>query len=93
MCITRTVYGMHDVEVGDGMEEQWVIIGGWCATEGAEDQPTYGVRCGTWEWADVDTDPAVVRRFVDRLNALQPEPCHYADMVLDFIEECAGADL
>jgi len=80
------------------MDEQiWIRTRGFCGTQGAEDVPTYGVRVeypgGAWMWADVDTDPAVVQRLVERLNAVQPEPCHFADMVLDFIEECAAADL
>lgn len=80
------------------MEEQkWIRTCGLCGTQGAEDVPTYGVRVeypgGLWAWVDVHTDPAVVQRLVDRLNAVQPEPCHFADVVLDYIEECAAADL
>ena len=80
------------------MEQQiWMITSGVCTTPGAEGVPTYGVRVtypgGAWAWADVDTDIAVVQVLADRLNRLQPEPCHFADMVLDFIEEYAVAGL
>ena len=74
-------------------EKYWRVICRVCGTHGAEDIPTYGVRCGDWEWADVDTDFVAVQCLADRLNAVQPEPCHYADMVLDFIAERAMADL
>ena len=86
---------MHKLHIlgGDGMnEKQWMVIRSVCGTDGAESTSTYGVRYGDWEWADVDTDCAVVQRLADRLNACRPEPCHYTDMVLDFIEERAGAD-
>ena len=79
------------------MEEKWSVIDDFCITQGAEHRPTYGVRCsyagGVWTWPDVDVDAAVVQVLVDRLNAVQPEPCHFAEMVLDFIEECAAPDL
>ncbi len=79
------------------MEANWIVIRGMCGTPGAEDRPTYGVQCvyagGVWTWSDVDTDPVAAQMLADRLNALCPEPCHFADMVLDFIEERAGMDL
>ena len=71
----------------------WTVTCGLCRTDGAEGTPVYGVRCRDWAWPDVDTDLAVVQRLADRLNRLQPEPCHYADMVLDYIQERAAADL
>lgn len=78
-------------------EQNWTITYGWCCTQGAEDVPSYGVRVhypdGVWEWSDVDTDRAVAQALADRLNQVQPAPCHFADMVLDFIEEHATADL
>lgn len=73
--------------------EKWTIVYSACSTDGAEGMPVYGVQCSDWSWPDVDTDRAVAQRLADRLNTLQPEPCHYADMVLDFIAECAMADL
>ena len=68
---------------------------GICATPGAEGTPTYGVAVtlpdgGVWSWPDVDVDPAVTAALVDRLQATQPAPRHFEDMVLDFIEEMAG---
>lgn len=75
--------------------QQWRVTKGVCHTEGAEGIPTYGVAAtlpdgGEWAWADVDTDPAVVQGLVCRLQAAQPEGCHFRDMVLDFIEEMAA---
>jgi hypothetical protein len=80
------------------MEEWvWSIIEGVCTTHGAEGTATYGVRAvcvdRVWQWPDVDVDPAVAEALVHRLNALQPDPCHFADMVLDYIEERATAEL
>ncbi|MBR5524265.1 MAG: hypothetical protein IKU51_03245 [Clostridia bacterium] len=73
-------------------EKWWVVFDGVCTTPGAEGVPVYGVACfdDGWCWPDVDTDRAVAERLVQRLNRTQPEPCHYADMVLDFIEQEAG---
>ena len=75
----------------------WTVVAGTCGTHGAEGIPTYGVQViyagRTWTWADVDLDPAVARRLADRLNRVQPEPCHFEEIVLDFIEESAAAEL
>lgn len=77
--------------------QQWKMIPGVCGTPGAEGAPTYGVQVTygphVWTWADVDTDPAVAQALVDRCNRLQPEPCHFEEIVLDFIEESAAAEL
>lgn len=83
---------------GDGVDNQnWMVIRGFCGTEGAEHVPTYGLRCehpdGVWSWPDVDVDGAAVEALADRLNAVQPSPCHFADMVLDYIAYRAMADL
>ena len=72
----------------------WRVTQDVCRTDGAEGYPVYGVQValpdGTvWAWADVDTDPAVAGRLIRRLQDLQPSPCHFADLVLDFIEEQA----
>lgn len=76
------------------VEEQWECIPGVSETPGAEGVPVYGVRVhcrdgSVWAWPDVDVDRAVVRRLVTILQSAQPERCHYADMVLDFIESRA----
>lgn len=75
--------------------QQWTITVGVSDSDGAEGYPVYGVQAtlpdGTvWAWPDVDMDPAVVRRLVSRLQELQPEACHFRDLVLDYIEEMAG---
>ena len=72
----------------------WRVTQGVCTTDGAEGWSVYGVQAmlpdGTvWCWADVDTDRKIVERLVCRLQSLQPSPCHFADLVLDFIEEQA----
>jgi len=79
-------------------EEQWELIQSTCTTPGAEGLPVYGVRVRcrdgrVWTWSDVDVDAAVVRRLVARLQRAQPERCHYAELVTDYIEEVAGTVL
>ena len=76
-------------------QDEWELVHSICATPGAEGAVVYGVavRCrdgGVWSWPDVDLDPAVVSRLVTRLQRVQPERCHYEEMVLDYIEEVAG---
>ena len=93
--------GMHGAlhpQVGAWNEmnqQEWMLLPGVCETAGAEGVATYGVCVshtdGRWVWSDVDPDPAVVQRLVARLNEAQPEPCHFVDMVLDFIEEQAAS--
>ncbi|MBR2319799.1 MAG: hypothetical protein IKA50_03315 [Clostridia bacterium] len=73
----------------------WSVIEGKCESEGAIAFPTYGVQVtmedgGVWSWADVDVDRRVVELLVGRLQAIQPERCHFEDLVLDFIEEMAA---
>ena len=80
------------------MSEEWEMIGGTCDTDGAEGIPTYGVAVrhadgSTWTWPDVDTDSSVVAVLLERLRLCRPEPCHYKDMVLDFIQEAATVKL
>ena len=79
-------------------EDIWEIVQSICTTPGAEGVPVYGVRVrcrdgGTWHWPDVDTDPVVTSRLVKRLQETQPERCHYAELVEDYIQEMAGAPL
>ncbi len=93
MCIKFTYLGGGSVK-----EDEWALVQGVCATQGAEGVPVYGVavRCrdgSEWTWPDVDTDRAVVSCLVARLQAAQPERCHYTEMVVDYIEEVAGAGL
>ena len=75
--------------------QRWSVIKGICVTSGAEGIPTYGVQVAlpsgdTWRWEDVDVDPAMVAVLADRLQTIQPERCHFEDLVLDFIEEMAA---
>ena len=74
--------------------QMWRVTQGVCRTDGAEGCPVYGVQVtlpdGTvWSFADVDTDRFAAERLACRLQSLQPAPCHFADLVLDFIEEQA----
>lgn len=75
--------------------QQWRVTEGTCETDGAEGYPTYGVAAtlpdgGWWAWADVDTDRAIASVLAWRLQAAQPDPHHFRELVLDFIEEMAG---
>ena len=75
--------------------QQWRVTQGYCRTEGAEDCPTYGVAVTLpdsteWGWADVDVDRRAAQALAARLQCLQPAPCHFEALVLDFIEEMAG---
>ena len=74
--------------------QQWEIIEGESETDGAEGYPVFGVRValedgGVWQWTDVDVERAVVAELVCRLQLTQPQPCHFRDVVLDYIEEQA----
>ena len=75
--------------------QHWRVTEGVCATVGAEGYPTYGVAVtlpdgSEWGWSDVDTDLAVAAALACRLQAIQPQQCHFRELVLDFIEEMAG---
>ena len=75
--------------------QQWRMITGVSDTPGAEGYPVYGVAAtlpdgSVWSWADVDPDPAVVQILCHRLQWAQPAPCHFRDIVLDFIDEMAA---
>ena len=72
----------------------WQVTENVCRTDGAEGYAVYGIQValpdGTvWAWADVDVDRTVAECLARRLQTLQPSPCHFADLVLDFIEEQA----
>ena len=72
--------------------QQWRMITGVSDTPGAEGYPVYGVAAtlpdgSVWSWADVDVDPAVAQLLCHRLQQTQPDPGHFRDVVLDFIEE------
>ena len=74
--------------------QQWTVTEGISRSEGAEGYPVYGVQVtlpdgSTWGWPDVDVDVAVVERLACRLQALQPERCHFRELVLDYIQEMA----
>lgn len=74
--------------------QQWTVTDGVSSSEGAEGYPVYGVQVtlpdGTvWGWPDVDVDRAVAQGLACRLQALQPEACHFRELVLDYIEEMA----
>ena len=74
--------------------QQWTVTEGVSYSEGAEGYPVYGVQVtlpdgSTWGWPDVDVERAVAERLVCRLQALQPEACHFRELVLDYIQEMA----
>lgn len=69
-----------------------------CVTPGAEGVPVYGVRVrltdgSAWEFPDVDTSPQTVDRLLERLRQAAPEPCHFAELVEDFIAETVTVSL
>ena len=75
--------------------QQWTVTEGVCDSEGAEGYPVYGVQVtlpdgSTWVWSDVDVERSVVERLARRLQELQPEACHFRELVLDYIQEMAG---
>lgn len=55
---------------------------------------TYGVEMVSGErvieFPDVDLDAEAVERLVDLLQRWQPEPCHFREVVLDYIERLAS---
>ena len=73
---------------------EWSVIEGVCTTHGAEGLPTYGLRGvkgggEVWEWTDVDVCCDRVEQLVCRMQQAQPSPCHWEDIVRDFVEEQA----
>ena len=80
-----------------GLDRQmWEIIAGVSETPGAKGFPVFGVRVtlpdgSRWEWPDVDVRREVAERLARRLQRVQPERCHFTELVLDFIQEVAGA--
>lgn len=54
---------------------------------------TYGVEMvadgQVLEFSNVDLSSAAVERLIDRLRACAVEPCHFCDVVRDYIEELA----
>lgn len=74
--------------------QMWRVTQGVCCTDGAEGCLVFGVQVtlsdgAVWSWTDVDTDRRIAESLACRLQSLQPSPCHFADLVLDFIEEQA----
>ena len=74
-----------------GKEEQrWRVVTGICATPGGEGRTVYGVAvtCGdgtSWHWWDVADNRAAAEQLAEHLQQAQPERCHWADLVTDFI--------
>ena len=54
---------------------------------------TYGVELVSAgkvvEFPDIALSSAAVERLIDRLRINAVEPCHFFDVVQDYIEECA----
>ena len=72
-------------------DQRWECISSRCTADGAAGETVYGVRLvtadGMWEWADVSASAAQVECLLERLRREQPEMCHLADIVRDFIVE------
>lgn len=68
----------------------WKITQDICCADGAPAVPVYGVcacRDGqvVWGFPDVDTHRYRVEMLLDRLMSARPEPCHWQEIVEDFI--------
>lgn len=65
-----------------------------CSTPGTDGVTVYGLRITIGnnfiEFADIDPCADRVQALADRLAELDVEPCHYADIVQDYIQELAG---
>lgn len=75
--------------------QQWTVVSGRCATQGAEGERVFGVQLQSdaevlWMWPDVDPNYRVVEALRTRLEKSRPEPCHWAEIVEEFISEAAG---
>ena len=75
-------------------QQEWEVTESVCETPGAEGVSVYGVavRYGDgcrWAWPDVDVERAVASRLAARLQTVQPERCHFEELVLDYIQEMA----
>lgn len=62
-------------------------------TPDGESVRTYGIELTAGgqvaEFPDIDLSSAVVERLIDRLRTNAVEPCHFCDVVRDYIEERA----
>lgn len=71
-------------------EQDWQVIDGVCETQGGEGQQVYGVRvsqggCTVGTWADVTDSYEAAARLARRMQRVQPAPCHWDDIVRDYI--------
>ena len=69
---------------------QWRVVEGVCTTPGGEGAVVYGVQVtdengGIHCWADVSAQREDVVRFAARMQAGQPAPCHWEELVTDYI--------
>ncbi len=76
-------------------EQRWERIAGVCETPGGEGAPVWGVqvRWGEmvpWVYPDVSTQATEAQELAERLQRAQPEPCHWQDIVEEYIHEIAG---
>ena len=75
-------------------EWYWEVIEGRCKADGADGGAVYGVQVRKdgevrWTYVDVDTDRQRVETLAARLQHAQAEPCHWEELVEDWIYRCA----
>ena len=65
----------------------------YCSPDG-ESVRTYGVKMvlpeAVEEFPDVDLSVVAVDRLIGRLQTYRVEPCHFRDVVTDYIEQLAA---
>lgn len=71
-------------------EQQWQVVKGVCETDGGEGVDVYGVQVtcpdgSCWRFADVTDSADEAERLADLLQQSCPHPCHWQDVVEDYI--------
>ncbi len=68
----------------------WEMITSVCVTPGAEGKTVYGVLYQDEEqvfgFPDVDASPTAVEILLECLRRERPEPCHFKEIITDFID-------
>lgn len=68
----------------------WEMTTSVCTTPGADGETVYGVLYRDEEqifgFPDVDASPAAVEILLERLRRERPEPCHFEEIITDFID-------
>ena len=70
----------------------WEITRNICRADGAGQHVAYGLLVRqeertVWSFPDIDSNRLTVERLAHRLQAACPEPCHWQEIVEDYIAE------